>query len=93
MWNEFFRILHTAIDEIGQHIAQNASITRTAFRQFVTGLLIRLDGVMASRFGQACHARKLDGKGYPLPEFFKMLVELDYNGKRASAPFLTARLA
>jgi sugar phosphate isomerase/epimerase len=36
--------------------------------------------MVSGRFGQTCHVRELDGKEYPFPELFKMLVEMDYNG-------------
>lgn len=36
--------------------------------------------MVCGRFGQTCHVRELDGKGYPFPELFKMLVEIDYSG-------------
>lgn len=36
--------------------------------------------MVSGRFGQTCHVRELDSKGYPFPELFKMLVEIDYSG-------------
>ena len=36
--------------------------------------------LVSGRFGQTCHVRELDSKGYPFPELFKMLVEIDYSG-------------
>jgi sugar phosphate isomerase/epimerase len=37
-------------------------------------------GMVSKRFGQTCHIRELNGKGYPFPELFKLLVEIDYSG-------------
>ena len=36
--------------------------------------------LVCDRFGQTCHVRELDGKGYPYADLFKLLVSIDYSG-------------